>query len=247
MMYILFSPSEGKKLGGNDSSLELDTLLFSSLSTTRHSLLEKYNNLIKDGSLEQLQTLTGVKKEEEIKKYKNDIFSSPTMGAIERYDGVAYDYLDFDSLSKKEKSYLNTQTIIFSNLFGPVRGGDNIPAYKLKQGATVNEVATEKVYKESSSDMLNELLKDQLVLDLRAGYYEKFYALDQPFVTMKFLKGGKSVSHWAKAYRGKVLRTIANIQPKTQEELCKIEFEGLKFIESLTYKKKGTMIVYEVL
>ncbi len=246
-MYILFSPSEGKKLGGNGSSLDLETLLIPSLSATRLPLLNSYNNLMKDGSLQELQTLTGIKKEEEIKKYQDDLFSLPTMNAIERYDGVAYDYLDFDSLSKEEKSYLNQQTIIFSNLFGPLRGGDSIPAYKLKQGATINATATEKVYKEASSAVLDELFNDELILDLRAGYYEKFYTLKQPFVTMKFLKGGKSVSHWAKAYRGKVLRTVASVQPKTQEELCKINFEGLELIESVGYKKNGLMLVYEVL
>ncbi len=64
---------------------------------------------------------------------------------------------------------------------------------------------------------------------------------------MKFLKGGKSVSHWAKAYRGKVLRALASIQPSTLEELMNIKFEGLEFIESLPYKKLGTMLVYEVI
>ncbi len=246
-MYILFSPSEGKKLGGNESSLQLQTLLFPSLNVTRLSLLNEYNDLLKKGSLEQLQALTGVKKEEEIKKYQEDIFSSRTMKAIERYDGVAYDYLDLASLSPQERSYLDTQTIIFSNLFGPILGGDKIPSYKLKQGATVNAIATEKIYKDSSSQMLDELLNGQTILDLRAGYYEKFYTLNQPFTTMKFLKDGKSVSHWAKAYRGKVLRTVAKIQPRTQEELCEIEFEGLQFIESVKYKKQGTMLIYEVL
>ena len=246
-MYVLFSPSEGKKLGGSDSSLDLDTLLFPSLSTTRLSLLNDYNDLMKDGSLEQLQGLTGIKKEEEIKKYQHDLFSLETMNAIERYDGVAYDYLDFGSLSQEEKSFLKSQTVIFSNLFGPLLGGVSIPAYKLKQGETVNGVATEKVYKEASSDALDKFFKDELILDLRAGYYEKFYTLNQPFVTMKFLEGGKSVSHWAKAYRGKVLRTIASVQPHTQKELCDISFEGLEFIESVNYKKNGLMLIYEVL
>lgn len=245
-MYILFSPSEGKKLGGNGSSLDLETLLIPSLSATRLPLLNTYNNLIKDGSRQELQTLTGIKKEEKIKKYQDDLFSLPTMNAIELYDGVAYDYLDFDSLSKEEKSYLNQQTVIFSNLFGPLRGGDSIPAYKLKQGATIKGTATEKVYKEASSDALDELFKDKLILDLRAGYYEKFYTLNQPFVTMKFLKGGKSVSHWAKAYRGKVLQTLAKIQPKDENELLAIEYEGLKLMETVAYKK-GKMLIYEVI
>ena len=64
---------------------------------------------------------------------------------------------------------------------------------------------------------------------------------------MKFLKDGKSVSHWAKAYRGKVLRTIANLQPQTKEELLEIKYDGLKLIESTSYKKIGTMLVYEVI
>ncbi len=246
-MYILFSPSEGKKLGGEGPSLDLDTLFIPSLRTTRLPLLNAYNDIMNDGSQEELQTLTGIKKEEEIQKYQHDLFSSVTMPAIERYDGVAYDYLDFDSLSKDEQTYLNQQTIIFSNLFGPLRGGDKIPSYKLKQGATIKETATEKVYKKASSDALDELFKDQLILDLRAGYYEKFYTLNQPFITMKFLKDGKSVSHWAKAYRGKVLRTIASVQPKTHEELCAMKFEGLEFVESQSYKKDGLMLVYEVL
>ena len=245
-MYTLFSPSEGKKLGGNHSSLRLGDLLFPPLDSTRLPLLKAYNNLMHKGSLEELQTMTGVKKEDEIKKYQDDIFSSPCMPALERYDGVAYDYLDLASLSQEESSYLYAHTIIFSNLFGPLHGGDMIPAYKLKQGASVDGVATEKVYKEASTEMLDELLQNELILDLRAGYYEKFYTLKQPFITMKFLKDGKSVSHWAKAYRGKVLRTIANIQPQTKEELLKIDFDGLQFIESTSYKKNGTMLIYEV-
>jgi cytoplasmic iron level regulating protein YaaA (DUF328/UPF0246 family) len=64
---------------------------------------------------------------------------------------------------------------------------------------------------------------------------------------MKFLKDGKSVSHWAKAYRGKVLRTLSQIQPKDEKELLEIHYEGLKFIESIPYKNNGTMLVYEVL
>ena len=247
MMYILFSPSEGKKLDGDFSPLNTEALLFPQLKNIRQPLLEAYNELILNGSQEQLHDLTGIKKDEEIKKYQHDIFSSATMPALQRYNGVAYDYLDISTLSQEEKDYLYAQTIVFSNLFGPLRGGDLIPAYKFKQGSTLDGIPTEKVYKKEFSSSLDALLKDELVLDLRAGFYEKFYALQKPFITMKFLKGGKSVSHWAKAYRGKVLRTLAQIQPKDEKELLDIQYEGLKFIESVSYKSKGTMLIYEVL
>jgi cytoplasmic iron level regulating protein YaaA (DUF328/UPF0246 family) len=246
-MYILFSPSEGKKLGGDSSALEGSKLLFPQLHEKRLPLLQEYNELILKGSKEELHTLTGIKKEDEIKKYQHELFTSATMPALERYDGVAYDYLDLSTLSPEEKAYLYRQTVVFSNLFGPLKGGDMIPAYKFKQGATLNGTATEKIYKKEFSSSLDTLLKDELVLDLRAGFYEKFYTLSQPFITMKFLKGGKSVSHWAKAYRGKVLRTLSQIQPKNKKELLDIDYEGLKFIESIPYKSNGVMLVYEVL
>lgn len=245
-MYILFSPSEGKKLGGEPVPVDRNALLFPSLYEKRFPLLTAYNKLIQKAPLDQLQSLTGIKKEAEIKKYQIDLFSAPTMPAIERYDGVAYDYLQIDSLSDNEKGFLYQKTIIFSNLFGPLLGGDAIPAYKLKQGATINGIATEKVYKQAFSNALDTLLENELVLDLRAGYYEKFYTLNRPFITMKFLKGGKSVSHWAKAYRGKVLQTLAKIQPKDENELLAIEYEGLKLMETVAYKK-GKMLIYEVI
>lgn len=246
-MYILFSPSEGKKTGGDPAHLEQNQLLFPELYDKRLPLLKAYNTLILEGSSEELHKLTGIKNKEEIKTYQNDLFSSATMPALERYDGVAYDYLDLSSLPTQSKKFLYEHCIIFSNLFGPIKGGNPIPSYKFKQGSTLNTIATEKTYKKEFSLALDELFKDELIIDLRAGFYEKFYALEQEFITMKFLKGGKSVSHWAKAYRGKVLQTLSKIQPKTKEELLCIEYEGVKFIESLPYKKKGTMLVYEVL
>jgi len=246
-MYILFSPSEGKKEGGNFPPLASKNLLFPQLYTHRLPLLQAYNSLINENDIPTLQTLTGIKKVQDIKLYQKDLFSTPTMPALERYAGVAYDYLKLSTLTDKEKNYLFKHTLIFSNLFGSLLGGDLIPEYKMKQGAKLGEIKTETIYKKEFSSALDDLFKDELILDLRAGFYEKFYTLNQDFITMKFLKGGKSVSHWAKAYRGKVLQTLAKLQPKTKEELLAIDYEGLKFIESLPYKKQGTMLVYEVL
>ena len=48
---------------------------------------------------------------------------------------------------------------------------------------------------------------------------------------MKFLKQGKVVSHFAKAYRGKVLRTLAREQPKSEDDFFHIAFEDLRILE----------------
>ena len=59
---------------------------------------------------------------------------------------------------------------------------------------------------------------------------------------MKFIKNGKVVSHWAKAYRGKVLRKLSQVQPNTIEEFENINFEGLHVEEILVKKLKREYI-----
>jgi hypothetical protein len=62
---------------------------------------------------------------------------------------------------------------------------------------------------------------------------------------LKFLKGGKEVSHWAKAYRGIVLREAAKYQISSIEGLLALKIEGLMIHEIIETKKKKE-IVYTI-
>ena len=66
-----------------------------------------------------------------------------------------------------------------------------------------------KWYRERTSEVLNELIGEQPVLDLRAGAYKSFYVPRGQIIECAFLKGGRSVNHWSKAYRGLVARRFA--------------------------------------
>ena len=88
-------------------------------------------------------------------------------------------------------------------------------------------------------------LKDEEILDLRAGFYDKFYKPKKEYTTLKFIKEGKVVSHWAKAYRGIVLREIAKAGIKSIEEFMKLPIEGLSIHEIQT-KKNKTEIIYTI-
>ncbi|MDX1294644.1 MAG: peroxide stress protein YaaA, partial [Sulfurimonadaceae bacterium] len=83
------------------------------------------------------------------------------------------------------------------------------------------------------------------VLDLRAGYYDKFYKPSQPFTTLKFIKGGKVVSHWAKAYRGTVLRQLALNSVDSLDDFMKLEIEGL-MVKEIKKVKNKTEIVFDI-
>jgi cytoplasmic iron level regulating protein YaaA (DUF328/UPF0246 family) len=243
VMIILLAPSESKSQGGDNPKVDFDKFLFAKEQKRRVATF--YNDLIKKADVEELKELFGLKKESDIDRYRDlDILNSPTKKAIERYTGVAFSYLDYASLHKDLQKRVDRSVIIFSNIFGPLRADESIPDYRLKQGSKLTGLSIEKLYKENSKE-LDEYLKDKLVIDLRAGYYEKFYTPKEHYITMKFIKNGKVVSHWAKAYRGLITKELSYHDPKSQKELQSIEFENLKISEIREIGKKREYI-YEI-
>ncbi|CAA6812312.1 MAG: UPF0246 protein YaaA [uncultured Sulfurovum sp.] len=243
-MKILLAPSETKKSGGVDtfvpSSLFLDTI-----TPQRMKLLHAYINILQQGNTAILSKMFGIKKEPDILKHKKDIIHELTMKAIERYTGVAFDYLSYETLDSEAQRYVDENVILFSNLFGPLRANDLIPEYKLKQGEAVGEIKTEKFYHEHTAHLLEAYFKDEEILDLRAGFYDKFYKPTKPYTTLKFIKNGKVVSHWAKAYRGIVLREIALAGVTSLDAFMKLSIKGLS-IDEIQTKKNKTEIIYTI-
>ena len=243
-MKILLAPSETKINGGCDA-FSLNTLLFPDLYTTRKKLLHQYINLIQQNNKETLSKMFGLKKDVDILYHSKDIIHELTMKAINRYTGVAFDYLDYNNLNPTEQSYVDEHVILCSNLFGFLRADDLIPEYRLKQGETIGDLKPEKLYKEQSH-LMEKYLEDEDILDLRAEFYNKFYKPTKNYTTLKFIKDGKVVSHWAKAYRGIVLREIAKAQIDNMEDFMKLPIENLAIGEIQT-KKNKTEIIYNIL
>lgn len=240
MLKVLFSPSEGKKSGGQSQSSKL-----LGSEEARDEILKTYNFIVRSKDEDSIKDLFGFKKFEDCKPYMVDIFNSEVMDAIERYQGVAYDYLEYEKLDPSAQEYIKKNTIIFSNLYGPIYAGDKIANYKVKQGNRIGDIEPDKFYKDRFSYQLDLLFADQDILDLRAGYYDKFYKPNKQYTTLKFLKNAKVVSHWAKAYRGLVLKAVANAKIENIEDFKKLEIEGLSIHEIKTIKNK-TEIVYNI-
>jgi hypothetical protein len=231
MLYTLFSPSEAKEEGGSLSPINSKSFIFPSLYEKRAKLLKKFDEhksaLDEQGLLEFFE----LKVLEQDSELRESIFDLPTRKALLRYSGVAYKALDFYSLSPDAKTYLFEKVLIFSNLFGPVLGSDEIPNYKLKQGAKIAGVDAAKHYKKEFSQALDEMFEGAELLDLRAGYYEKFYEPKVKSLKPKFLKGGKVVSHNAKEHRGLFLREVAKSGAELLSDVLTIEFKSLKLVE----------------
>ncbi len=246
-MKILFSPSEAKSDVTENGHINVDSFCCKNLFKKRVDVLNRYQKILYSKDIKSLTKIFGIKDSDKCIKLSNiDILSSPTCKAIKRYTGVAYDYLDYTTLSKEQKTYIDDNTIIFSNLFGPLLAKDKLPIYKLKQGSTLDGFKTEDFYKEHFSGELDTILKDEFIVDLRAGFYEKFYKIPYPYVALKFIKNGKIVSHWAKAYRGVVLRELSANDITSLKDFKNMQIKNLK-IQEIQQRGLKTEFTYKII
>ncbi len=241
-MKILLAPAETKKVGGESTPYCKDNFYFKDIFTTRDTVVENYVEFISNSSLAELSKWFGLKNLEECKRYSQSILDKPTMKAIQRYTGVAFDAIDYNQLEEDAKQYCDNNIVLFSNLFGVLRADDLIPDYKYKQGSSLPNIDTVKLYKENIKEYLDSYLGYE-VIDLRAAYYDKFYKPTMPTITYKFLKDGKVVSHWAKHYRGLVVKELAIANINSFAELMSLEIQNLRLKEIQEKKNIKTLVM----
>lgn len=244
-MKILLAPAETKNQGGDLNSYCKENFFLEKLFEKRDEVFNAYEKLIDDSSIEELSSWFGLKKLEEVARYKESLVNKPSMKAIQRYNGVAFDAIEYDNLDEKAQTYIDENVLLFSNLFGPIKANDLIPDYKYKQGAKLPNFAVEKFYMENFTEALDEYVGEEII-DLRAGHYEKFYKVKKANVlTFKFLKDGKVVSHWAKHYRGALLKHLAQNNIVSLADFMNSEIPGLKLVE-IQEKKNIKLLIMEI-
>ena len=242
-MKILFSPSEAKTAVSSNKFIDRGDFIFPNLYEKRYEILKIYDDFLQTATVEKISKLFGVKNLTDEPSLRESLFKKGAVKAVLRYDGVAYKYLDYRSLDSAAQEFIDKNTLIFSNLFGPVLAADALPEYKLKQGERIDGLNLVEFYRQNFSGEIDGWLEDDDILDLRAEFYEKFYRIRKPFATFKFLKNGKVVSHYAKAYRGIVLRQVAQNGVKNFDELCKMDIENLRLIDVKKTGQKSEFLV----
>ena len=231
-MKILLAPSETKSKGGEFPPVNKNSFIFPEIYEKREEIIKKYDEF-----------LTKTDDTKNFGEDKSSIFTRETKKAILRYTGVAFKHLDYETLDETSKNWIDENVFIFSNLFGVISANDKIPYYTLKQGAKPG-FDIYKAHREIYTSILDEINEKELFIDLRAKFYEKIYK-PKNYITFKFIKNGKVVSHFAKAYRGLLTKIIAIHKPKDINELLKIEFPDVKIIEVME-KRGNKEIICEV-
>jgi len=98
--------------------------------------------------------------------------TAPTMPALDRYAGIVYDGLFLQPLSDAARAVADRELLIFSGLFGVLRGGDPVPAYRVPAKAALPGVGVLSTFwRPRLAALLPPLLDRGPVIDLRSGDY----------------------------------------------------------------------------
>jgi uncharacterized protein len=205
---ILLPPSEGKadapRRGG---PLELDRLTLPVLRDARRAVLDDLVKLSADPAA-ALETLgLGAGQAGEVERNAR-LETAPVQPAGRVYTGVLYDALGLATLDPAAKRRAARQLLVFSGLWGVVGVGDRIPPYRCSIGVRLPSTGPLAAHwRRALAGPLDELAGDGLVLDLRSSAYAAMWA-PRNGVTVRVLHGGKVVSHFNKATKGRIVRAL---------------------------------------
>ena len=221
-MKYLIPPSEGK------SKVISQDVLF---SHTNFKFTQQVNQVVRLLSLiedEGLSAVYGTSEEKAMifHRQNQDIFNSKCAYAIERYTGVVYEHLNWETLNKTSQDFLQDHVYIFSGLFGMVSPKTLIPDYKLKMNVLSLQYHWNPILTE-------ELKKEDSIIDLLPQVHRKAYNKGSNVITIDFQvikKGKKSAAgHFGKAVKGQFIRYIAENKIKNIDDFAGFEYSGFKW------------------
>lgn len=243
-MRILLPPSEGKTAPRRGRPVDLERLVHPELAPQRRALLDAVQALCAgpaDAALGALGLAPGQAGELERNR---DLASAPSAPAAAVYSGVLYERLRLAELPAPARR----RVLIASALWGVVRPGDRIPAYRLAIGARLPGIANLAAF---WRPVLAQVLPDRgLIVDMRSSGYAAAWAPRRATVVAvrAFVEAPdgtrRPISHMAKRVRGDVARALllAPAVPRTAGDVrdvvaaagmrCELSETGLDVIES---------------
>ncbi len=224
----MLPPSEGKSAARRGKSLDLAGLDFPDLTAPRERVLGALLELCDGDPDVAAKTLGLGGTQHDLVELNRRLLTAPTARADQVYTGVLYDALDFGTLSTGAKRRANSRVAVTSSLFGLVRPGDRIPAYRLSGDTTLPGLgAVAGVWREHLGPVVTDAVGSGLLVDLRSGTYVAFWRpAGVRTATVRVLHEHqgqrKVVSHFNKATKGRIVRALleSGADPRTPAKLA---------------------------
>jgi cytoplasmic iron level regulating protein YaaA (DUF328/UPF0246 family) len=232
---VVLPPSETKALGGDGPPLDLDSLSYPELNPVRRKLTDALTELATDLPASLAALGISARQSDEVAR-NAELHSSATLPWLRRYTGVLYDALDIGAFRKPALSKARRRLAVASALFGVVTGDDRIPAYRLSGGSSLPAFGTlGSLWRPVLEPVFAGI--DDLVVDLRSGTYATLAripgAVTVRVVTEDMSGARKTVSHFNKAYKGKLAAVLATLprEPSTVDGLLRVVSKAGLIIE----------------
>ena len=225
-MLLLLPPSETKRIGGSNLTIEQVHLSYGQLNEARDLVLEDLLKLCKKKDLAAKVLKLSKKQLGEI-DFNLAIKTAPTMPAYQRYEGTLYKAIDVESFSSHEVEQMRAHVLMQSALFGLISATDRIPWYRLSAGTVLPKVSLKKVWKEHQ-DAAWARLVDFPIIDLRSKAYVDLAPipgnLDSYWVEVVAEDSNgqrKALNHFNKTAKGEFVGAFvrAKTAPKTIAQL----------------------------
>ncbi|MGN7148696.1 YaaA family protein [Arthrobacter sp. SAFR-179] len=211
-MLILLPPSEGKTPALRGPAVDWSSLDFPELNPYRAKVLEALGTA--SAHQDALALLgVGASLREDVER-NTRLHAEPAAPAHSIYSGVLYDALGYRSLTPAQRRKADASVLVISALWGALRFGDSVPAYRLSMGTALPDVGRlAPFWKAQLGQTLGTLAQGHLLVDCRSSTYAAAWAPppEQTVTVNVFTEAGgvrKVVSHFAKHTRGELARHL---------------------------------------
>jgi len=223
---LLLPPSETKRQGGSNLTIDQVHLSYGQLNEARDAVLEDLLRLCKTKPKAAKVLKLSPKQLGEI-DLNLLIKSAPTMPAYERYEGTLYKAIKTATFTSHEIEIMRSHVLMQSALFGLISATDRIPWYRLSAGTVLPKVNLKKIWKEHQPAAWARLV-DTPIIDLRSKAYVDLAPIPEGIdsywveVVAEDSKGArKALNHFNKTAKGEFLGAFvrAKTAPKTIAQL----------------------------
>lgn len=211
-MLILLPPSEGKTPAVCGSAVDWPSLSFAELNSCRAKVLDALGTV---SAHEDALALLGVGASLRDDVDRNTrLHAEPAAPAHQIYSGVLYDALGYNTLTGAQRRKADESVLVISALWGAIRFGDNVPAYRLSMGTALPDVGRlASFWKPHLSSVMAPVTEGHLLVDCRSSTYAAAWTPPpaQTVAINVFSEAGgvrKVVSHFAKHTRGELARHL---------------------------------------
>ena len=235
---IVLPPSESKAPGGTGPPLDLAALAHPSLLPVRRRLVEALETAARHDPVGLVAALGLPAGKAAAAAVEADaaLTTTATLPARDRYTGVVYDNLAQATLTGAARRRATSSLVVASALFGLLRPGDRVPAYRLSATTVLPGVGgLAALWRPALEPLL--AARTDLVVDLRSGAYAQL-ARAPGAVRVRVLREAAGVrtvvSHdnkWTKGRLARALcehgaRTVADVAEVGRELADAVELDG---------------------